>query len=93
MSAFLSVFAVIFLAELGDKTQIAAAMFAAEGNRPAWLVFLATSAALVASAGAAVLLGGAAGRFVQGTALKVIAGVAFIVIGALMVRGALKGAA
>ncbi|NWG52394.1 MAG: TMEM165/GDT1 family protein [Hydrogenophilaceae bacterium] len=92
MTAFLSVFITIFIAELGDKTQIAAALFAAEGDRPAWLVFLATSAALVASAGAAVLLGGAAGRFVQGPTLKIIAGVAFIVIGALMIRGALKGA-
>jgi len=92
MEAFLSVFISIFLAELGDKTQIAAVLFAAEGDRPPWLVFLATSAALVASAAAATLLGASAARFVQGPTLKIIAGAGFIIIGALMIRAALKTA-
>lgn len=92
MAAFFSVFIAVFLAELGDKTQIATASFAAGGDRNPWLVFLASSAALVASAGLATVLGGAAREFIQGPVLKLFAGAAFIVIGALTIYGALKPA-
>lgn len=92
MTAFFTVFLTVFLAELGDKTQLATALFAAEGDRSPWLVFLASSAALVASAGAATLLGGIAREFVEGPVLKVGAGITFIAIGALMLWGALRPA-
>jgi len=92
MSAFLTVFISVFIAELGDKTQLATALFAAEGAQPKWLVFLASSAALVASAGAATLIGGAARELLQGPLLKVIAGAGFITIGAFMIWGALRSA-
>jgi putative Ca2+/H+ antiporter (TMEM165/GDT1 family) len=83
MTAFVSMFLLVFLAELGDKTQVATAMFAAEGTRPAWLVFAASSAALVASSAIATLAGGAAAHFVQGPWLRVVAGFGFILIGVL----------
>jgi putative Ca2+/H+ antiporter (TMEM165/GDT1 family) len=92
MTAFFTVFLTVFLAELGDKTQLATALFAAEGDRSPWLVFLASSAALVASAGAATLLGGIAREFVEGPWLKVGAGIAFILIGAAMLWGVLRPA-
>ena len=63
MTAFLTIFATIFLAELGDKTQLATILFASEDGRSKLLVFFAASAALVASAGAATLLGAAADRY------------------------------
>ena len=90
MAAFLTVFLSVFLAELGDKTQLATALFAADGAQSKWLVFLASSAALVASAGIATLAGSMAREFLGGPWLKLAAGGGFIVIGALIVWSALR---
>ena len=92
MTAFLTVFLSVFIAELGDKTQLATALFAADGARSKWLVFLASSAALVTSAEVATLAGSMAREYVSGPALKLVAGGGFIVIGALILWGALKPA-
>jgi putative Ca2+/H+ antiporter (TMEM165/GDT1 family) len=92
MIAFLTIFLSVFVAELGDKTQLATALFAAEGDRPPWMVFLASSMALVASAGLATIAGSFARDFVEGPLLKIIAGAGFVVIGAFMLWGALKPA-
>jgi putative Ca2+/H+ antiporter (TMEM165/GDT1 family) len=75
MTAFFSIFITVFLAELGDKTQLATMLFAAEGNRPAWLVF-------AASAAVAVILGATAEKYLQAIPLKLIAGIGFVLIGA-----------
>lgn len=85
MNAFLTVFLSVFLAELGDKTQLATLLFAAEGERSRGLVFLAAASALVASTALAVVLGGAAERYLSALPLKLIAGIGFMVIGALIV--------
>lgn len=90
MNAFFSVFIAVFLAELGDKTQIATALFAAEGERPPWLVFLASASALVASSALATLFGGVLREFVAGPWLKLAAGAGFILIGAFMLWSALR---
>lgn len=82
MAAFFSIFITVFLAELGDKTQLATMLFAAEGNRPAWLVFVASAAALTASAAVAVILGATAEKYLQAIPLKLIAGIGFVLIGA-----------
>ncbi len=92
MLSFLTVFLTVFIAELGDKTQLATALFAAEGNRPPWLIFLASSMALVASAGVATIAGSLAREFVEGPTLKIVAGGGFIVIGALILWGAVRPA-
>jgi putative Ca2+/H+ antiporter (TMEM165/GDT1 family) len=92
MTAFLTVFLSVFIAELGDKTQLATALFAADEAQSKWLVFLASSAALVASAGIATLAGSLAREFVEGPMLKIVAGGGFIAIGALILWGALKPA-
>ncbi|WP_411817284.1 TMEM165/GDT1 family protein [Hyphococcus sp. DH-69] len=85
MAAFLSIFITVFLAELGDKTQLATVLFASDSGHSKWMVFLAAAAALTLSTAAAVLLGAAADRFVSALPLKLIAGAGFILIGALMV--------
>jgi putative Ca2+/H+ antiporter (TMEM165/GDT1 family) len=73
-------FAAIFLAELGDKTQIAT--FAMAGSAPSrWVVFVAASLALIASSALAVLAGGAIGRYVPAIWIRRAAGVLFIVLG------------
>lgn len=85
MTAFLSVFITVFLAELGDKTQLATVLFASEDGKSKWMVFFAAAAALTLSTAAAVLAGAAADRFVSALPLKLIAGAGFILIGILMV--------
>lgn len=90
MTTFLTIFLSVFVAELGDKTQLATALFAADEARSKWLVFFASSAALVASAGVATIAGSLARSFIEGPMLKLVAGVGFIAIGALIVWGALK---
>jgi hypothetical protein len=78
---FLVTFAAVFLAELGDKTQLATMSFAA-GNRHALvLVFAASSLALVATSGIGVLAGDALSRLVDPKHIRVGAGVLFILIG------------
>ena len=77
-----SIFAAIFLAELGDKTQIATLLFATDRSLSPFLVFLAAAGALTLSSGIAVLIGSQAAALVEALPLKLIAGIAFVAIGA-----------
>lgn len=78
---FFSIFATIFLAEIGDKTQLATMLFSADGNVSKRLVFVAASCALVLAAGIGVLVGGQLERFVAPATLKLAAGAGFIGVG------------
>ncbi|MGE3303345.1 MAG: TMEM165/GDT1 family protein [Hyphomonadaceae bacterium] len=82
MSQFLPIFFAVFLAELGDKTQLAALLFSSEGKTPPLLVFCAAGAALLASTAIAVFAGAMAREWVSGLPLKLIAGLGFLAIGA-----------
>jgi len=82
-----STFALIFLAELGDKTQLAA-LAASSGSRAPLSVFLGASAALVLSTLIAVLLGEALTRVVPPSLIRGGAGVLFLIFGALLLLGA-----
>ncbi len=81
LKIFMTVFGAIFLAELGDKTQLATVLFAAESNVSRWLVFFAASLALVVSSGIGVLAGSFFSEFVEPKYLSYAAGAGFIVIG------------
>lgn len=85
MAAFLTVFITVFLAELGDKTQIASMLFASDKEKSRLMVFTAASSALIASTALAVLMGAAADRYFNQLPLKLLAGLGFVVIGVLMV--------
>ncbi len=78
---FLSTFALIFIAELGDKTQLVAMARAGAGDQARWVVFAAAASALVLSTLVAVLVGGALGRLVSERTINLIAGILFVVIG------------
>lgn len=78
---FASVFVTVFLAELGDKTQLATMLFAAKGDNPKWTVFVAAASALVATTALGVLGGEAISRAVPAVWLSRGAGVGFVVIG------------
>ena len=56
LSIFFTTFTTIFIAELGDKTQIATLMLSAESGKPI-IVFLGSSLALISSSVVGVLLG------------------------------------
>ena len=75
------IFVTVFLAELGDKTQLATLLFAAEQNTSKVGVFLASAGALVLSSLIAVLVGAQLSAYVPLRALKIAAGVGFVAIG------------
>ena len=77
-----TVFATVFVAELGDKTQLATLLFAADKEVNKWIVFIGASLALIATSALGVLAGSAISHYVSERALHVIAGVGFIAIGA-----------
>lgn len=89
---YLAVFAAVFLAELGDKTQIATVLFASDRTTNPWFVFIAAAAALVVSTAIAVLLGQLAGRFLESAPVKLIAGIGFVLIGAWTIAEHFRGA-
>ncbi|MBI4524170.1 MAG: TMEM165/GDT1 family protein [Deltaproteobacteria bacterium] len=82
------VFFSVFLAELGDKTQLATLLFATDGKMGRLGVFFAASGALVFSSLLAVLFGAQIARYISPVALKIAAGSGFILIGIWMVIGA-----
>lgn len=82
ISTLATIFLSIFIAELGDKTQLATMLFSADSGHGRMAVFLAASAALVCSTLVAVLLGGSISRLASRRLLTVIAGTGFILIGA-----------
>lgn len=81
MSEILIIFTTVFLAELGDKTQLATILFAADRDSSPLLVFLAAAGALVCSTALAVALGVAAERWLAMLPLKLLAGGGFVAIG------------
>ena len=83
---FLTTFGVIFLAEMGDKTQLAAMTMAAQSKKP-WTVFIAAALALAAVSAIGVLVGSVIGDYLPLVWVKRVAAVAFIAIGILMLAG------
>jgi putative Ca2+/H+ antiporter (TMEM165/GDT1 family) len=81
LKAFFSVFVTVFLAEIGDKTQLATMLFAAEAKTSKWVVFAGSAIALVLAAAIGVLVGAQIERFVSPRTLKIVAGSGFIAIG------------
>ncbi len=88
---FATVFGTVFLAELGDKTQLATLLFSADKPAAKWVVFAASASALVLAAGIGVLAGSWVGQSVNEKYLKLVAGVAFVVIGLWTMRSAYVG--
>ena len=81
MRAFAAIFLSVFLAELGDKTQLATLLYATDPATGKFRVFAAAASALVLSTLLAVFVGERLGRFFDPAHLKVVAGVGFVAIG------------
>jgi putative Ca2+/H+ antiporter (TMEM165/GDT1 family) len=75
------VFVTVFLAEIGDKTQLATMLFSARGDGSKWAFFLGSASALVLAAGIGVLIGAVMERYVSPQTLKIVAGLGFIGVG------------
>lgn len=81
LKVLLTVFTSVFIAELGDKTQLATMLFAADKEVSKWTVFLGASLALIVASGIGVLVGSAVSQYVSPKHLNYVAGVGFICIG------------
>jgi Ca2+/H+ antiporter, TMEM165/GDT1 family len=82
----LTTFGMIFLAEMGDKTQLAAMTMAAQSNHP-WAVFIGASLALVVVSAIGVAVGALTSRYLPLIWIKRAAAAAFIIIGVLILAG------
>lgn len=91
MTTFFSIFFSVFLAELGDKTQLATLLFATNGKMSPTGVFLASAGALVFSSLIAVAAGTFAKEYLGNLPLKLFAGIGFVVIGALTLYDYFRG--
>jgi putative Ca2+/H+ antiporter (TMEM165/GDT1 family) len=92
MNDLIAMFVTVFLAEFGDKTQLAIVLFASERKTSPLMVFAACGGALLLSAAIATFLGTVASRYLAGLPLKLIAGIGFIIIGAWTVLQYYRGA-
>ena len=77
----LTVFTAIFVAELGDKTQLATLLFAADKEVSKLTVFIGASLALIVTSGIGVLAGGVIAQYVSERYLHYVAGIGFVGIG------------
>ena len=76
-----TVFLSVFIAELGDKTQLATMLFASDKDTSKLTVFVGASLALVVTSGLGVIAGSALSQYVSEKVLHYLAGVGFIAIG------------
>ena len=79
LSIFITTFTTIFIAELGDKTQIATLMLSAESGKPI-IVFLGSSLALISSSVAGVLIGKWLSKKISPSRVALFAGALMIII-------------
>ncbi|MEL0035256.1 MAG: TMEM165/GDT1 family protein [Gammaproteobacteria bacterium] len=78
---FFTVFGAMFVAELGDKSQVATMLFASDKDVSKLTIFLAASAALVIATGIGVLAGSFVSEYINEKYLHYLAGTGFIAIG------------
>jgi len=81
---FFTIFVTVFLAELGDKTQLATMLFATDNANSKLTIFLAASLALIAASAIGVLAGHMLSQFISEKTLKIAAGVGFMLIGGFL---------
>ena len=84
---FATVFATIFVAELGDKTQLATLLYASDASHPKLTVFAASAAALVLTSALGVLAGSYVSEYVNPKLVRWVAGLGFIGVGIWVLLG------
>ena len=81
LKLFATVFATVFVAELGDKTQLATLLYASNAAHPRLTVFAASAAALVLTSALGVLAGSIVAEYVSPRIVRYVAGGGFIAVG------------
>ena len=77
----LTVCTTVFLAELGDKTQLATLLFATDKTVSKFMVFVGASLALICTSAIGVAAGGMLSQYVSEKVLHYVAGIGFVAIG------------
>lgn len=80
---FLTAFVTIFFAEIGDKTQLATLLMAAESKSP-WVVFAGAAAALISTSLLGVLVGRWLARRLSADTLQTATGIGMLLIAVLL---------
>ena len=88
LSLLLSTFLAVFVAELGDKTQLATLTISGTSNKPL-AVFLGSSSALVFASLLGALTGGSISSFLPEAVLKSVASLTFLIIGIKLLKDSL----
>jgi putative Ca2+/H+ antiporter (TMEM165/GDT1 family) len=78
---FATVFGTVFIAELGDKTQLATLLYASDAANSRLTVFFASALALIVASGLGVLAGSLVAQFVNPAIVRWVAGLGFIAVG------------
>lgn len=78
---FFTVFTAIFIAELGDKTQLATLLFATDKNVSKLAIFLGSSTALILTSALGVIIGSALSHYFNEKVMTVLSGVIFVFLG------------
>ena len=81
LKTLLTVFTAVFIAELGDKTQLATMLFAADRQVSKLAVFVGASAALIVASAIGVMAGGIISQYINEKYLHRVAGLGFVGIG------------
>jgi len=81
LKLFATVFATIFLAEIGDKTQLATLLYASDAAHSRFTIFAAAAAALVLTSALGVLAGSVVAEYVNPKIVRWVAGLGFIAVG------------
>lgn len=85
---FLTIFGAVFVAELGDKTQLATMLFATDKDVSKYTVFFAASASLIVASAIGVLAGSLLAEYINEKYLHYMAGIGFVIIGAVTLYNA-----
>ena len=84
---FATIFSTIFVAELGDKTQVATLLYASDASHPKLTVFAASAAALVLTSALGVLAGSLVAQYTSPNFLRWVAGLGFSAVGIWVLLG------
>ena len=84
--SIISAFILVFLAELGDKTQLSTMLLASKSNS-IWYIFIGSACALVLSSLLGVLIGSVLHKYIPLSYIQLISGIAFVFVGLLLIFG------
>lgn len=80
----ISTFFIVFIAELGDKTQLATMIMSSQSNSKLG-VLLGSSLALICSSVLGVIIGSALNKYIPPNLIQLASGIAFVAIGIVLI--------